>query len=163
MEDKQKQEHSFELRSEKVRSIVGQIPSSLVRYGITAIGLVLFVLGGIAYFLPYKKIYTGTAIIRPLNSQTFSDSIETVILLRFDGQALLEGGKQAILSVSSVRDTLDRQEAQVRFVKKDLQKIENQTVDFKVSQTSGSILSLILGEFLSSLKLWKAYLLPPRF
>ena len=176
MKDKQKQEHSFELRSEKVRSIVGQIPSSLVRYGITAIGLVLFVLGGIAYFLPYKKIYTGTAIIRPLNSQTFSDSIETVILLRFDGQALLEGGKQAIhltngmtnaegvlLSVSSVRDTLDRQEAQVRFVKKDLQKIENQTVDFKVSQTSGSILSLILGEFLSSLKLWKAYLLPPRF
>ena len=44
--DKQakKQERSFELRSEKVRSIVGQIPSSLVRYGITAIGAVLLCL-----------------------------------------------------------------------------------------------------------------------
>ena len=37
---KNKKERSFELRSEKVRSIVGQIPSSLVRYGITAIGVV---------------------------------------------------------------------------------------------------------------------------
>ncbi len=36
MEEEKKQERSFELRSEKVRSIVGQIPSSLVRYGITA-------------------------------------------------------------------------------------------------------------------------------
>ncbi len=32
MEEKKKHERSFELRSEKVRSIVGQIPSSLVRY-----------------------------------------------------------------------------------------------------------------------------------
>ena len=31
-----KEERSFELRSEKVRSIVGQIPSVLVCYGITA-------------------------------------------------------------------------------------------------------------------------------
>lgn len=55
MEDKQKQERSFELRSEKVRSIVGQIPSSLVRYGISIIGIVLFVIAVVAYFLPYKK------------------------------------------------------------------------------------------------------------
>ena len=46
-----KQEWSFELRSEKVRSIVGQIPSSLVRYGITAIGAVLLCLLAVAYFL----------------------------------------------------------------------------------------------------------------
>jgi len=41
--DKQenKQEQSFELSSEKVRSIVGQIPSALIRYGITVIGVVL--------------------------------------------------------------------------------------------------------------------------
>ena len=58
--DKQakKQERSFELRSEKVRSIVGQIPSSLVRYGITAIGAVLLCLLAIAYFLPYKQVFS---------------------------------------------------------------------------------------------------------
>ena len=48
MEEEKKQERSFELRSEKVRSIVGQIPSSLIRYGITAIGGVLLCLFVIA-------------------------------------------------------------------------------------------------------------------
>lgn len=33
MKEAKKHEQEFELRSEKVRSIVGQIPSSLVRYG----------------------------------------------------------------------------------------------------------------------------------
>lgn len=37
MKEAKKHEQEFELRSEKVRSIVGQIPSSLVRYGITII------------------------------------------------------------------------------------------------------------------------------
>lgn len=35
------QNNRFELRSDKVRSIVGQMPSSLVRHGIVAIGSVL--------------------------------------------------------------------------------------------------------------------------
>ena len=55
-EQKKKQERSLELRSEKVRSIVGQIPSSLIRYGITAIGMVLLCLFAVAYFLPYKQV-----------------------------------------------------------------------------------------------------------
>ena len=41
MADEKRTERSYELRSEKVRSIVGQMPSSLVRYGITVIGGVL--------------------------------------------------------------------------------------------------------------------------
>lgn len=59
MEEENRQERSFELRSEKVRSIVGQIPSSLVRYGITAIGVVLLCIVAVAYFLPYKQVYSG--------------------------------------------------------------------------------------------------------
>ena len=59
MEEEKKQERSFELRSEKVRSIVGQIPSSLVRYGITTIGTVLLCLFAVAYYLPYKQVYSG--------------------------------------------------------------------------------------------------------
>jgi hypothetical protein len=61
--EEEKQERSFELRSEKVRSIVGQIPPSLVRYGITVIGIVLLCLLAVAYFLPYKQVYSGTAIV----------------------------------------------------------------------------------------------------
>lgn len=161
MEEKQKQERSFELRSEKVRSIVGQIPSSLVRYGITIIGIVLFVIAVVAYFLPYKKVYIGTAFIRPVNTHLSSDSIDASIFLRFDGQRLMDGRNQTIhltngtistegllLHVSSIRDTLERQEAQVRFVGTEFQQIENQAVDFKLIQTSGNILSLVLGQLL---------------
>lgn len=46
---------SIELRSEKVRNIVGQIPPILLRYGIIVICMVLFILAGIASFLPYKE------------------------------------------------------------------------------------------------------------
>ena len=58
MKEEKKPERNFELRSEKVRSIVGQIPSSLIRYGITAIGMVLLCLFAVAYFLPYKQVYS---------------------------------------------------------------------------------------------------------
>ena len=54
---KEKQQTShFELRSEKVRNIVGQVPSSIVRYGITAIGMVLLCLFIVVYFLTNKSI-----------------------------------------------------------------------------------------------------------
>ena len=56
MKEEKKPERNFELRSEKVRSIVGQIPSSLIRYGITAIGMVLLCLFAVAYYLPYKQV-----------------------------------------------------------------------------------------------------------
>lgn len=161
MEDKQKQERSFELRSEKVRSIVGEIPSSLIRYGITIIGIVFIVIGGVAYFLPYKKVYIGTSFVKPINTHLSSDSIDATIFLRFDGQRLMDGRMQAIhltngtigtegllLNISSIRDTLERQEAQVRFVGAELQQLENQAVDFKIIQTSGNFLSLVLGQFL---------------
>ena len=70
-----KQERSYELRSEKVRSIVGQIPSSLIRYGITAIGVVLLCLFVVGYFLPYKQVYPGTATINRITN-TAADSVE---------------------------------------------------------------------------------------
>ncbi len=49
-------EKSIELRSEKVRNIVGQIPSLLIRQGILIIGLVLLILLSISAFVPYIKI-----------------------------------------------------------------------------------------------------------
>lgn len=43
-----------ELRSEKVRNIIGQVPPVLLRYGIAFIGLALLVLVGISAFIPYQ-------------------------------------------------------------------------------------------------------------
>lgn len=158
MEEKyEQQERSFELRSEKVRSIVGQIPSSLVRYGITAIGAVLLCLLAVAYFLPYKQVYSGTATIHEV-AITPTDSTDISILLRFEnkrpdnvtGQMLsLQslGGTFVgqIQSLSAVRDTLERQEALCRFKSADIKTIANQTVDFRIVHSSGNLLQKMFG------------------
>lgn len=158
MEEKyEQQERSFELRSEKVRSIVGQIPSSLVRYGITAIGAVLLCLLAVAYFLPYKQVYSGTATIHEITIAP-TDSTDITILLRFEnkrpdnvtGQMLsLQslGGTFVgqIQNLSSIRDTLERQEALCRFKSADIKTIANQTVDFRIVHSSGNLLQKMFG------------------
>lgn len=45
----------IELRSEKVRHIIGEIPSRIVRYGITIITIVVLGLLVGAYFMPYPE------------------------------------------------------------------------------------------------------------
>lgn len=153
-----KEERSFELRSEKVRSIVGQIPSSLIRYGITAIGLVLVCLFVVAYFLPYKQVYSGTATIYGVAATTPTDSTDIIILLRFEnkhpdnvnGQVICLQSPNGtftgqIQDLSSVRDTLERQEARCRFTSSEIQAVKNQTVDFQIVRSSGNLLQKMLG------------------
>ena len=45
----------IELRSEKIRHIIGEIPSRIVRYGITIITIVILGLLVGAYFIPYPE------------------------------------------------------------------------------------------------------------
>ena len=45
----------IELRSEKVRHIIGEIPSGIVRYGIAIITIVIIGLLVGAYFIPYPE------------------------------------------------------------------------------------------------------------
>ena len=160
MEEKNKKdEKNFELRSEKVRSIVGQIPSSLVRYGITIIGIVLLFLFVIAYFLPYKQVYSGVATIREIELGNPTDSAETNVLLRFETKRMNEAEDEQIdlqtpkgsiegrlMALSSVRDTLERQEARCRFKTTDIHAMEYQTVDFRIVRSSGNLLQKILGD-----------------
>ena len=153
-----KQERSFELRSEKVRSIVGQIPSSLVRYGITVIGAVLLCLLAVAYFLPYKQVYSGTATVHRATTATPTDSTDITILLKFENKRPDNVNGQMIYlqspyrtfagqiqDLSSVRDTLERQEALCRFKVTEIKSVENQTVDFQITRTSGNLLQKMLG------------------
>ncbi|WP_051403416.1 MULTISPECIES: hypothetical protein [Prevotellaceae] len=137
--------------------MVGQIPSSLVRYGIAAIGVVLLCLFAVAYFLPYKQVYSGTATIHEVTI-TPNDSTDITILLRFEnkrpynvnGQMLylqvVNGtftGK--IQTLSAIRDTLECQETLCRFKLVDIKTVENQTVDFQIVRSSGNLLQKMLG------------------
>ena len=158
MEEEKKQERSFELRSEKVRSIVGQIPSSLVRYGITAIGMVLLCLFAVAYFLPYKQVYSGTATVHGATTATPADSTDITILLKFENKRPDNVNGQMIYlqspyrtfagqirDLSPVRDTLERQKAICRFKVTEIKSVENQTVDFQIVSSSGNLLQKMLG------------------
>ncbi|SJL20175.1 hypothetical protein [Porphyromonas gingivalis] len=161
MEEEKRQERSFELRSEKVRSIVGQIPSSLVRYGITAIGVVLLCIVAVAYFLPYKQVYSGTAVIHEIGSEQKAVSTEINVLLKFgekrpniliegasiEFQSAVEVAKGNILSLSMERDTLGRQEALCRVPLQPMRKMEHSEVDFILTLQSGNLLSRFFSEF----------------
>ena len=159
MEEEKKQERSFELRSEKVRSIVGQIPSSLVRYGITAIGAVLLCLLAVAYFLPYEQVYSGTATVHGATTATPADSTDITILLKFENKRPDNVNGQMIYlqspyrtfagqirDQSPVRDTLERQKAICRFKVTEIKSVENQTVDFQIVSSSGNLLQKMLGD-----------------
>lgn len=54
-------EKPVELRSEKVRNIIGQVPPVLLRYGIMIIALALLMLVGASAFIPYQPTI-GTEI-----------------------------------------------------------------------------------------------------
>ncbi len=44
----------IELRSEKVRKIIGDMPSGFIRYGISIITWILILLFAICYIVPYE-------------------------------------------------------------------------------------------------------------
>ena len=48
------EKRQVELRSEKVRNIIGQVPPGLLRYGIMIIGGALLILVGVSAFIPYQ-------------------------------------------------------------------------------------------------------------
>lgn len=152
-------ERSYELRSEKVRSIVGQIPSSLVRYGIAIIGIVLVVLFVVAYFLPYKKVYSGQTVIYSIPTNYQKDSIDLELKLLFEVDRpktssyhsdIVFGSSQDLISgklieLNSLRDTTGRQHAVCEVLYTDAKKIVGQTLDFQLIVESSSLLVKMLG------------------
>ena len=59
---------TVELRSEKVRNIIGQVPPVLLRYGISIIGLAICVLVGISAIIPYQPSIDTELEIRQDNA-----------------------------------------------------------------------------------------------
>ena len=160
MENNKKKNKNFELRSEKVRNIVGQVPPILLRWGITIIGIVLLFLFIISYYLPYKQIYSGEAVVKTVPETGTNDNIQLSILLKFadrrpDGKAVRGSdiilnasspnavmGK--IISLSTARDTLGRSEACITVHKLSVKFLEQSEVNFILTQTSASLLEHFL-------------------
>lgn len=64
------EEKNIELRSEKVRNIVGKIPPTVDRYGITVIGLVLMAIVVVSMLIPYKETVSFGVRFNPAQSKT---------------------------------------------------------------------------------------------
>lgn len=89
MEKHIKQEQNFELRSEKVRSIVGQIPPLLVRIGITVMTLVIIVIVSLMYFIPYPQTKKLDVVVNKIGHEYFA---EGKVLIK-DAKSVKKGQK----------------------------------------------------------------------
>ena len=63
-----KEERPIELRSEKVRNIIGRMPSALIRYGTMIIGTALLMLCVVSAFIPYRETVPVTITIKQTDS-----------------------------------------------------------------------------------------------
>jgi len=72
---------NIELRSEKVRSIIGQIPSRIIRSGIVVIFIIVIILLTGSYFFHYPDKVEGTAYL--LEHSDTSHQYYTQIQLRY--------------------------------------------------------------------------------
>lgn len=159
MEEVRKKKQGIELRSERGRSIVGQIPPTLAYYGVAIIGGMLLCFFAVVHHLPYRQVYSGVAIIQGEKRERQADSVEVFLLLRFEGKQLTgvkelplslfdEGKKIAqgkLLQISSQRDTLERQRAICLLSLEDWEQVNHHAVDFQIAFSSGTLLTHMLG------------------
>lgn len=64
-----KESENIELRSEKVRNIIGQIPPSIVRYGITVIFFIITIIIIGTYYFKYPETINTTAYFKIQNNK----------------------------------------------------------------------------------------------
>lgn len=155
----EKQEKSYELRSEKMRSIVGQIPPALVRYGTIILFAVLLIIFGIAYFMPYKQVYSGsitfydisepatTAYISFANNKALTNIDKPIPLtIHLDTQELT----LQLTSVENRRDTLNRHPSIVVLSPEQegwLLRLQDSTYDFTIVENSSHLLGHLIPIF----------------
>ena len=145
----EKQESSYELRSEKVRSIVGQIPPALVRYGTIILFAVLVAVFGIAYFMPYKQVYSGTITFYDMPSTAYISFANDKALTKIEEPMPLIIHTEAhdytikLISIVNERDTLNRYPVSIEEAQ-NISNLRNRTFDFTLVESSGNLLSRFL-------------------
>ncbi|MGQ1948704.1 hypothetical protein ACT3CD_16555 [Geofilum sp. OHC36d9] len=87
---------SIELRSEKVRNIIGQIPSRIIRIGITVIFAVVIALLLGAYLFKFDHTINATAELYNENNK-----IHYIIELPYNKLKLLQTGQKLVILVHS--------------------------------------------------------------
>jgi|JTFP01.1.fsa_nt_gb hypothetical protein len=135
-----------ELRSEKVRNIVGKVPPNLVRYGMITIILVIFVFLIIMDYLPYKQEFIGKAIVYeiPISTKDSVDVIVELALPDIDSYHLLINKKiqlsneefnyvGSLIKYSVQKETNGMNRSVLRIANKQLPKIKQSQFKYKLT------------------------------
>lgn len=103
---------NIELRSEKVRSIIGKTPPILLRIGITVITIVIVVVLALMYYIPYPQTVNIDIFIENNSADYYAKGIISVkdaraikvgqdadvLLFNLDGDYLLKGSVSSIIT-----------------------------------------------------------------
>ena len=87
-----KEERPIELRSEKVRNIIGRMPSALIRYGTMIIGAALLMLCAVSAFIPYRETVPITITIQQTDT-----GLQGVALVPKDRLPLIHSGSKVTI------------------------------------------------------------------
>ena len=94
---------NIELRSEKVRNIIGQIPPRIIRTGITVIFIVILGILTGTYFFEYEYTIKTTATIEQRNDTTF-----ILINIPANERNKVKKGHKVILSFDNIQHLYNR-------------------------------------------------------
>lgn len=103
METIQETNKKLELRSQDVQDVLGKVPPSILRWGITVIALVLIVLLVGAYFFKYPDTLSGQASLTTTIVEKESTPVCTM-MLPAQGSGKVKVGQRALVRLISFPD-----------------------------------------------------------
>lgn len=103
METRQESEKKLELRSQDVQDVLGKVPPSILRWGITVIALILIGLLAGAYFFKYPDTLTGQVSITTSNSDHETTPTCTMLLPAM-GSGKVKVGQRALVRIINFPD-----------------------------------------------------------
>ena len=95
---------NIELRSAKVKNIIGQIPPKIIRVGITVIFLVIIVILSGTYFLEYEYTIETTATIEQSRDTTFIQ-----LKIPANEKNKIKKGHKIILKLDNIKNLYNKQ------------------------------------------------------
>ncbi len=112
----------IELRSEKVRNIIGQIPPVLLRYGTVIISMTLAALCILSMYIPYRETVSVHIIIEQSNDTVYGLALvpkDRILLMRQGSRAMIDdslsGSPEATVShISTLPARSDGRQREVR-------------------------------------------------
>lgn len=97
--------NSIELRSEKVRSIIGKIPPRILRSGTLVLFVVFFLLLIGTYFCPYSETIVVPVQIEEYQTQTTSKNYIAIAYVPIDVQSKIDVGQQSVIEIEGYNRT----------------------------------------------------------